>query len=128
LTDDARSRDPRRRLGAEGETVAAEFLRRAGLRILERRYRTRLGEIDLIAEDGTVLVFVEVKARRGSGFGRPAEAVDRRKQQRLGRVATLYLQRRGWLERSCRFDVVEILAGSDGRYRVEHLVDAFRLS
>jgi putative endonuclease len=128
LTDDARSRDPRRRLGVEGETVAAEFLRRAGLRILERRYRTRLGEIDLIAEDGTVLVFVEVKARSGSGFGRPAEAVDRRKQQRLGRVATLYLQRRGWLERSCRFDVVEILAGSDGRYRVEHLVDAFRLS
>jgi putative endonuclease len=128
LNADAHSRDPRRRLGIEGEALAAEFLRRAGLRILERRFRTRLGEIDLIAEEGSVLVFVEVKTRRGTGFGRPAEAVDRRKQQRLARVATLFLQRRGWLERSCRFDVVEILSGSDGHHRVEHLVDAFRLS
>jgi putative endonuclease len=128
VTEDPRPPDTRQQLGIDGEALAERLLRRAGLRILERRFRTRLGEIDLIAEDGRVLVFVEVKARRGLAFGRPAEAVDRKKQRRLTRVALLYLQRRGWLERACRFDVVEILAGPDGRHRLEHLVDAFEVS
>lgn len=80
-----------------------------------------------MAEDraGTV-VFVEVKARSGVGYGDPAEAVDRRKRARLARVAEAYLQERGALERPCRFDVIAVRADSEGRLAVEHLIDAFR--
>ena len=112
--------DPRQRLGLEGETRAEAALRDKGFRILARRWRCRIGEIDLIAEDGPWLVFVEVKARAGEGFGWPAEAVDRRKRGRLARVALAYLQAEDALERPCRFDVVEV--GDD----VRHIEDAFR--
>ena len=120
------SRDPRQRLGREGERAAEAVLCAAGMRVLERRYRARLGEIDLIAEQGQWLVFVEVKARSGRGYGMPAEAVTAAKRRRMARVALLYLQRRGWLERPCRFDVVEVVAAA-GVLKVRHLVDAFRL-
>jgi len=119
--------DPRQRLGCLGESAAAETLRRAGMRVLERRCRTRAGEIDLIAEDGEILVFVEVKTRAGTGYGRPAEAVTRTKQQRMGRVALIYLSRKKWLERRCRFDVVEVFARGGRVERVNHIRDAFRL-
>ncbi len=119
--------DPRHELGQRAEDAAARVLEDAGYRLRARRFRTRLGEIDLVAEDraGT-FVFVEVKARSGSGYGEPLEAVDRRRQARLARAATLYLQARGALERACRFDVVSVRAEADGRLAVEHLVDAFR--
>ena len=97
------------------------------MRVLERRYRRRFGEIDLIAEEGDRVVFVEVKARRGLGFGRPAEAVTPLKRRRLARVALAYLQRMGWLERTCRFDVVEVLVDHGEKPTVRHIVDAFRL-
>lgn len=94
------------------------------MRPLERRYRSRHGEIDLILEDGDVVVFVEVKSRSGEGFG-AAEAVSARKIDRIVRVATAFLAARGWLERYCRFDVVEVLDAGPLR-RVRHLRDAFR--
>jgi putative endonuclease len=97
------------------------------MRVLERRYRRRFGEIDLIAEQGERLVFVEVKTRRGAGYGTPAEAVTPRKRHRIALVALAYLQQRGWLERPCRFDVVEVLVGPDDGRRVHHIPDAFRL-
>ena len=93
------------------------------MRVLERRFRLRIGEIDLIAERGELLVFVEVKARRGTTAGRPAEAVTPAKQRRLARVALAYLARRGWLDRPCRFDVVEVFEGG----RMRHIEDAFRI-
>ncbi len=124
---ESRPVDPRQQLGRLGESVAAETLERAGMRILERRCRTRAGEIDLIAEDGEILVFVEVKTRAGIGYGRPAEAVTRTKQQRMGRVALIYLSRKKWLERRCRFDVVEVFARESRVERVNHIRDAFRL-
>ncbi|HKQ61383.1 MAG TPA: YraN family protein, partial [Candidatus Polarisedimenticolaceae bacterium] len=114
-------------LGRAGEAAAARALERAGLRVLERRWRTQLGEIDLVAEQGELVVFVEVKTRTCSPYGTPAEAVTARKRSRLGRVALAYLAHRGWLERPSRFDVVEVDAGPDGLGRVEHLPDAFRL-
>jgi putative endonuclease len=95
--------------------------------ILDRRYRRRFGEIDLIARHGDLLVFVEVKARSGRGYGGPAAAVTRRKQRRMARVALGYLQERGWLERRCRFDVVEVLLSPGGDLRARHIPDAFRL-
>lgn len=103
------------------------MLRAAGMRVLERRFRCRLGEIDLIAERGELLVFVEVKTRRGRGYGRPAEAVTAAKRRRLGRLALAYLQRRSWLSRPSRFDVVEVYSDPDGTRRLRHIEDAFRL-
>ncbi len=117
----------RQHLGRRGERLAEQALRDAGLCILERRFRTRYGEIDLIAEQGVQLVFVEVKTRRGAGFGRPAEAVTATKRRRLARVAASYLQRHDHDGRPCRFDVVQVHLRPDEPARIEHIVDAFRL-
>jgi len=123
-----RSRDPRQELGRVGERLAESALDRAGLRVIARRFRTRQGEIDLIAQDGELLVFVEVKTRRGRGYGWPAEAVTARKRRRIARVAAEFLQRSRASSRPCRFDVVEIEWKHGGDPRVQHIVDAFRLS
>jgi putative endonuclease len=117
--------DPRPALAVAGESAAEALLRRAGYTVLARRHRERCGEIDLIALDGTVVVFVEVKTRSAAG-GRPAEAVTPRKQCRIAQVALIWLARRGWLERDCRFDVVEVLARPGGPPELCHRIDAFR--
>jgi len=120
------SSDPRQRLGRRGEAAAERQLVRLGMRVLARRFRCRQGEIDLVAALDQLLVFVEVKARRGHGFGRPAESVTRRKQRRIARVALVFLQRHRWMERRCRFDVVEVLVDRP-EPEVRHIPDAFRL-
>lgn len=99
------------------------MLRRAGLRVLIRGYRTEQGEVDLIARDGDTLVFVEVKSR---SRGEPAEAVTPEKQRRLTLAALHFLKRHDLLEQPCRFDVVAIV-WPEGRRpaSVEHLRDAF---
>ena len=78
-------------IGSEGERAAAEFLEARGYRILERNYRTRLGEIDLVADEGGTLVFVEVKVRRNDRFGGPAAAITSAKQARIARLAQQYM-------------------------------------
>ena len=83
------------------------------------------GSLDLIARDGPVVVFVEVKTRTQSAFGRPSEAVTAVKRGRIARVASLFLARSGWDEKACRFDVVEVVPDGSG-WRVTHLADAFR--
>ena len=98
----------RQQLGKLGENLAVEELESRGYAILERRYRTRHGEIDIVARDGDTLVFVEVKARVTSEFGTAAEAVTRQKQLRLARMAREYLALAGIADRPCRFDVVAI--------------------
>ncbi len=113
------------RLGRRGEEAAARYLASVGYRILERRYRTRAGEIDFIAEDGETLVFVEVKTRSSLSFGRPAEAVNVRKRARIAGAASLYLARRGSPDRSCRFDVVEVLESGGAPPRIRLIRDAF---
>jgi len=120
------SRDPRQQLGELGEAVAAATLEKAGWRILARRFRLRLGEIDLVAERGGLLIFVEVKTRRGTRYGRPAEAVTPRKQARIARAALAYLSRTDRLTQPTRFDVIEVYAGEGGIRRVRHIEDAFR--
>ncbi|HEX6853015.1 MAG TPA: YraN family protein [Candidatus Polarisedimenticolaceae bacterium] len=117
--------DPRHALGLEGEEAAARHLEATGMRVIERRWRCRAGEIDLVAEDGEVLVFVEVKARGGDGFGTPAEAVTAGKRRRLATLATWYLVERDAQDRPCRFDVVEVVAHGSGA-EIRHLPDAFR--
>ncbi len=114
----------RRTLGRRGEEVAAEVLRRRGWRILARNYRCPLGELDLVAEDGDVVVFVEVKTRRGLRAGSAAEAVGPGKRRRLLRLARYFLAVHGLTGRACRFDVV-CLTVAPGRARVAVLRDAF---
>ena len=99
----------RRRAGMEQETLAAAYLARAGVKILERNYRTQKGEVDIIGEDGTYLVFFEVKWRAQRGSGYAAEAVDRRKQRQICGVADVYLYSNGFPpEQSVRFDVIAV--------------------
>ena len=108
------------REGSRAEDLCAELLRRAGLRLVERNWRCRHGEIDLIAEDGDTLVFAEVRMRNGPGiFGGAAESVTAAKRSRLVAAARLYLTRRP--QSACRFDVFLV----DGR-RLQWIRDAFQ--
>jgi putative endonuclease len=114
----------RRTLGGWGERLAATHLTSAGMVLLDRNWRTAAGEIDLIARDGDSLVFIEVKTRRGTAFGNPAEAVGDAKTRRLRALATQWLAASGLRSRSIRFDVVTVLLGPGGP-AVTHLRDAF---
>ena len=105
----------RQGLGQLGERLAAQRLLDCGYRILERNFRCRYGEIDLIAEDEHDLVFVEVKTRRGDGFGRPEEAVTVRKQHKIIQVASYYLDLHACSERSWRIDVVAVQLSLGGK-------------
>ena len=107
-----------RLLGDRGERAAARFLRRRGMRIITRGYRTNQGEIDLIARDGDMLVFVEVKTRRR---GDPAEAVTPRKLRRLRELALRWLDERQIYVPEIRFDVISIMRPPHGRPTLEHL-------
>lgn len=95
--------------GNKGEEIASNFLKKNKYKILERNYSNKIGEIDIIAEKNGVIVFVEVKERETLTFGRPVEAVDGRKQNKIRRTAEVYLmsKRKNWVD--VRFDVVEIL-------------------
>ena len=96
-------------LGISGENLACDALSRRGYAIIARRYRTRVGEIDIVAKDGDTLVFVEVKTRTSEDFGIPAEAVTWRKQRRIVTMARWYLTEKGLHGCLCRFDVVTVL-------------------
>ncbi len=111
-------------LGEEGERIAAAWLAQRGWRILDRRFRNGHRDLDLVAEQGGVVAFVEVKTRRGNDFGHPVEAVNWRKQRELTRSALVWMARHGGGERMFRFDVVGVLI-SDGGARVCHVENAF---
>ncbi|MBX3442418.1 MAG: YraN family protein [Planctomyces sp.] len=115
----------RRWLGDEGERLAARFLKRQGYRILMRQARNRFGEIDLIALDGDVLVFVEVKSRRDALRESPAERVDSAKRRTLTRAALAWLKRRGLLNRRGRFDIVTVQWTGPGDPEIRHARNAF---
>ena len=105
----------RQAFGKSGEDLAVEDLERRGYAIVDRRYRTRQGEIDIVARDGETIVFVEVKARTTDERGTAAEAVTPAKQRRLVAMAVDYLARHGLSNRPCRFDVVAIDGAGDDR-------------
>lgn len=94
--------------GEYGEELACEELQRRGYQVIARRYRTRSGELDIVARDHEYVVFVEVKARQDGSFGDPEEAVTLQKQRKLVWMATDYLARHGLMDAACRFDVVGI--------------------
>ena len=120
----AREIDPpedTRAAGRRGENAAVAALEDRGYVIRERNFRTPVGEIDVIAEEGDALCFIEVKWRRTAGLGHPGEAVTPEKQRRLARAAQWYVSRHGRASSVCRFDVVGILDD-----RIEIYPDAFR--
>lgn len=112
-------------LGEQGENVAAQFLAANSFRILQRNFRTRSGEIDIIAQTGRTIVFVEVKTRSNTVYGQPAEYVTRRKQERLLKAALYYLHSNGQDDALARFDVVEVIATSRGLTVSNHIINAF---
>ena len=110
--------DPRSQLGRKGEDLAYALLKKKGYKVLERNYKSPLGEIDIIAQEGRTLIFVEVKTRFSSEFGTAKWAVDYKKQRKLSMVALDYLKRHTLSDQSARFDVVAI-DWEAGKERVE---------
>ncbi|PFG33553.1 YraN family protein [Sanguibacter antarcticus] len=108
-------------VGRHGENVAARFLTEAGYRVVDRNWRGVRGELDIVALDGDELVVVEVKTRRGTGYGHPAEAVTPVKLARLKRLAGQWLHDHETRVASVRIDVVAIVLGRSGPADVEHL-------
>jgi putative endonuclease len=119
--------DSKQLLGKEGERLAEQYLKKKGYKIVERNYRCRGAELDLIVLDRRVIVFVEVKTRTGHGFGSPFEAVEFRKQQKMIRAAQYFLNEKKLHQRDARFDVVGI-SWPGGEPLVEHIENAFELS
>jgi putative endonuclease len=119
-------RFPKKSLGDRGEDAAAKFLKRQGYHILARSLDLPLGELDIIAVDGRTVVFVEVKTRRSDDAGRPEEAIDQRKEQRMTQASLAYLKSNRLLNYSARFDVVAITWPDDARKpAIEHFKNAF---
>jgi len=116
--------DRRQLLGKRGEDLACAELEKRGYIIVDRRFRTRCGELDIVARDGGVLVFIEVKARSGSNFGTPFESVTWKKRQRLSQMAASYLFIRRLAGVACRFDVVAVVE-RQGMQTIELLRGAF---
>jgi putative endonuclease len=114
--------------GQRGEQAARELLAKSGIHCLTTNFRCRYGEIDLICRDSECLVFVEVKTRSRQDWSRPADAVDRKRQQRLSRAALEYLRRIGHPPIKARFDVVEVLLHQDQVHEMRHLPNAFPLA
>ncbi|MFQ5879297.1 MAG: YraN family protein [Dehalococcoidia bacterium] len=115
----------RQRLGSLGERLAAVHLEAKGYRLRERNFRVREGEIDIVAEVGDVLVFVEVRTRRGHTMGTAIESITDRKRQRLLAAAQAYGQQREGLPGQWRLDVIAVDLAADGRLlKVEHVENA----
>ena len=112
--------------GLEGEAAAAEYLVSQGWTILAHRFRMRRFEVDIVARRGQTVAFVEVKTRRGPGYGSPAEAVTWAKRREITRVAQAWIDRFGQPTDIYRFDVIGIREDLPPGRRVEHIEDAFR--
>ena len=122
--------DTRRTIGIRGEDEAARFLARCGYAILDKNVRTRAGEIDLVAKEGKTLVFVEVKTRKDVVEGDPPQAaVNTRKQNRLGKLASGYLKLKRIRQTPCRFDVVAVIVNDEGGVKaIRHIPNAFSVA
>ena len=115
-----------RTFGSYGEFLARQYLKTLGYRILEENFRNKLGEIDLIAQDGQTICFVEVKTRQSLGTGQPYEAVTPWKIRKLSRMATSYLKYKYHsLEIPARFDVISIVQGKEIPPEIKHIKNAF---
>ena len=114
--------------GKASEDAAAVFLKNKGYKILRTNYRVKFGEIDIIAEEASVICFIEVKSRVDCSLGHPKEALTPRKQDKISRAALAYLKENRFLDRNARFDVLSIIKGDDDQIDFELIKDAFELS
>ena len=124
------TKDVRKNTGASGEEMAAIFLISRGYRILDRNFRCKGGEVDIIARQaGTgTLVFVEVKTRRNLSYGVPQLAVNAFKQRQISKAALTWLSQKRLHDSDARFDVIAILLDANGAHTVEHIINAFDLA
>ncbi|CAG37536.1 YraN family protein [Desulfotalea psychrophila] len=117
----------RKKKGAEGEYLACRFLKKQGYVILQKNYRKKYGEIDIIAQEGGDLVFVEVKTRSNSDWGSPVAAVTKQKQRKIIRVAQTYLAETELFDEAIRFDVIGIILDENSPPIFELIHNAFEL-
>ncbi len=115
----------KRKTGKYGEGIAVKFLEAKGFKIIERNYYYRHGEIDIIAEDGDTLVFVEVKYRHNLNYGYPEEAISKSKIRLLKRTAEAYIYEKAIYDKPIRFDVISILEQIKGKPEIMHFENAF---
>lgn len=116
----------RQLFGAKAEKQAAAFLKKNGYRVIEKNYRTKLGEIDIIAKERDTLVFVEVKARKTTSFGDPKAAVNKKKMIKISMVALEYIKATANENKPARFDVV-VIRHANGKQQIEIIKNAFEL-
>jgi len=115
-------------VGNRGEELAASFLERNGLKIVERNFRCKGGEVDIIARDGKTIVFIEVKSRRTLTYGVPQLAVTPFKQRQISKAALTWLSKNRQHDAPARFDVIAILLENNYSHQIEHIVNAFDLA
>lgn len=118
---------PNKRRGDLGEDAAARYLESCGLRVLDRNWRFRQWELDLVCRDGDTVVFVEVKTRRAGSMATPADGLNRKKQARLVKAASQYLTRNDLWDEPCRFDLAAVI-DTGSSLDVEHVENAFDLT
>lgn len=114
-------------LGKSGENIAARFLRKNGYKILDANFRTKIGEIDIVAQEQGYICFIEVKTRQGTSFGCPEEAITPRKIRKLSQMALWYLKANRLMDQPCRFDVVSIVLAAPDSPQIQLFKDAFRV-
>ena len=118
-------KDHRKILGEKGEKIAEKFLKKNGFKIIEKNYKNKYGEIDIIAMDGDYLVFIEVKTKSCADFSEPETWVDFKKQNQLIKLANFYLSEKDITDVNCRFDVIGITLGKDNKEKIVHIENAF---
>ncbi len=116
--------DGRQALGQAGEKAAAAFLATRGYQLLERNWRCRSGEVDIIAQNGPLLVFVEVRTRQSARYGTATESVDVRKQRKLRQLASIYMQHTSRQTEQVQFDVLAMMRNGE-EWRIQHIEQAF---
>ena len=117
--------DRRRALGAEGEKIALQFLEKEGMKLLAKNYRCRLGELDLVFQEGSQIVFVEVRTKASLEYGTGFDSITYQKRTKLKSIAQQFLAYHNLSEADIRFDVVAIFKYASGLHKLEHLRGAF---
>lgn len=114
----------RKNLGKTGENLACEYLKANKIKVLDKNYKNKIGEIDIIAKDGDTVAFIEVKTRSSYIFGTPAEAVNYKKQQKIIKTALKWMTDKNY-EDDIRFDVIEVLINETGAPDINYIKNAF---
>ena len=121
----SKDQNNKRKAGNKGEDLACEFLTNLGYQIIERNFFYGHGEIDIVANDGEILVFAEVKYRKNLEFGMPESAITIPKQNQIRKIAEAYLYQKEIRDRQCRFDIVAILQLQGNELQINHIINAF---